>query len=284
MDKTFPQCEDLSKKYAMRFPKIQEIYSLLRNTESNINVSNQVWIQNSAELIDDTVQYFINNRSLSDAINLKSCIFVRFDGTKIRQTHTIQGINSEIEYYDKKNHEYYRKYFIKLWVSIDQDYKCTLYRPIERHRIQPPEYRHVCLLIDYQEKDRNLNTFQPEKSVQKRAILGAVAMAGRYLGPIALSLLKKLTANTLTTFIDTTMQSYDINKNLELQTVTDNQLQLQLRRNLTSKVRAYLVNKISGNTKAYLAKLARSMFLEKNKTPRQNCNCRGSDTTKFREN
>ena len=88
-------------------------------------------------------------------------------------------------------------------------------------------------------------------------------MAGRYLGPIALSLLEKLTANTLTTFIDTTMQSYDINKNLELQTVTDNQLQLQLRRNLTSKVRAYLVNKISGNTKAYLAKLARSMFLEK---------------------
>ena len=61
------------------------------------------------------------------------------------------------------------------------------------------------------------------------------------------------------------MQSLDINKNLELEAVTDNQLQLQLRRNLTSKVRAYLVNKISGNTKAYLAKLARSMFLEKTK-------------------
>ena len=265
MDRTFPQCEDLSRKFAMRFPKIQEIYSLLRNTESNINVSKQVWIQNTAELIDNTVQYFIHNRSMSEAINLKSCNFVRFDGTQIKQTNTLQGINSEIEYYDGKNDEYYKKYFIKLWVSIDQDYKCTLYRPIEGHRIQPSKYKHVCLLIDYQEKDRNLDIFQPEKPVQKRAILGAVALAGRYLGPIALNLLKKLTTNTLANFIDTTMQNLDINKNLELEKVTDNQLQLQLRRNLTSKVKAYLVNKISGNTKAYLAKLARSMFLEKTK-------------------
>ena len=168
-------------------------------------------------------------------------------------------------YFDKKNDEYYKKHFIKLWVSIDQDYRCTVYKPIERHGIQPPGYRHLCLLIDYQEEGRDLNTFQPERSVQRRAILGAVAMAGRYLAPIAINFLEKLTANTLSKFIDTTMQTLDINKNLELQTITDNQLQLKLRRNLTSKVRAYLVNKISGNTKAYLAKLARSMFLEKTK-------------------
>ena len=265
MDTTFPQCEGLGRKYAMRFPKIQEIYSLLRNTESNPNVSRQVWIQNTAELIDDTVHYFINNRSLSEAINLKSCNFVRFDGTKIKLTKTLQGINSEVEYFNSKHNEYYRKYYIKLWVSIDQDYKCTLYRPIAGYRIQPSEYRHVCLLIDYKEKDRDLDIFQPDKPIQKRAILGAVALAGRYLGPIALNLLKKLTANNLANFIDTTMQSLEINKNLELEAVTDNQLQLQLRRNLTSKVKAYLVNKISGNTKAYLAKLARSMFLEKTK-------------------
>ena len=114
MDTTFPQCEGLGRKYAMRFPKIQEIYSLLRNTESNLNVSRQVWIQNTAELIDNTVQYFINKRSLNDAISLKSYNFVRFDGTQTRQTHTLQGINSEIEYYDGKNAEYYRKYYIKI--------------------------------------------------------------------------------------------------------------------------------------------------------------------------